>query len=580
MSPQQPSRSELRDAIAKLKPYLRTAAVFSLISSLLILAPSAYMLEVYDRVVNSQSHTTLLMLTLLVIGAYGVMEILDWARYTVMNEAGKAFDQAMVHRVFDLTFAANLQRVPGGTVQTMSDFRTVRDFLSSPVLLTTMELPVALVFLVLIFYMNPLLGWVALAGAVVQTLVAWINERSTRPPLQAANMASMAAQHHTDGTLRNAQVIESMGMLKNIHKTLMKKQHDVLKLQALASDRAAGFNAFSKFWQLTISSALLGVGCLLLLEGSLQNGAAMMVASILGGRVLAPMVQIVGQWQLVENALAAWKRLDKLLEQIPPAQQGMPLPAPLGRLTVENLSAVAPNSQSAILRGVGFRLDPGEVLAVIGPSASGKTTLARMLTGVWPAYSGKVRLDGADVYRWNKSELGPHVGYLPQEAQLFEGTIAENIARFGDSDMKKITAAAQTVGLHEFIMGLEQGYESPVGRDGAILSGGQRQRVALARALYGDPVFVVLDEPNANLDETGDAALANALRTVKARGTTFVVMTHRTSVLDLCDKVLILMDGQVQAFGPRDEVLASLKKGAGARNETPPPKAPLMLRPS
>jgi ATP-binding cassette subfamily C exporter for protease/lipase len=286
----------------------------------------------------------------------------------------------------------------------------------------------------------------------------------------------------------------------------------------------------------------------------------MIIGSVLGGRVLAPLAQLVAQWSAVVNVRSAWDRLEGLLAQVPPKPQNMSLPAPKGLLTVESLMAGAPGQAAAIVRGVQFALNPGEVLAVVGPSASGKTSLARLLVGLWPAMSGKVRLDGADIHTWDKSELGPYLGYLPQGVELLEGTVAENIARFGDVDMVQVEAAARLVGLHELIMALPEGYNSPIGRDGAVLSGGQRQRVGLARALYGTPVFVVLDEPNSSLDEAGDKALANAIASLKQLGTTFVVMTHRTSVLGVADKMLLMRDGAQQAFGPRDEVLAALQK--------------------
>lgn len=563
MNPNNPP-SELRAAMADLRPYFVRAGWFSLIASLLVLAPSGYMLEVYDRVVNSRSHMTLWMLTLLVVGMYVVMEVLEWARSEVMHAAGLALDAKLSDRIFHAIFEANLKRIPGGTQQPLNDFKQIRDFLSSPALLAMMEAPVSLVFLVLLFLISPVLGWSSVVFSVVLTIVGWFNEKSTKPPLMEANRSAIAAQQYADSSLRNAQVIESMGMLRNIHARWMAKQREFLNLQAKASESAGGYQAVSKLLQNILSSMLLGLGCWLLLHESLNGGDAMMIiASVLGGRVLAPLVQVVAQWQTVVNVRDAWSRLDMLLSAVPARKPGMPLPAPRGLLQVEPLVAGAPGAQgSTILRGVTFALNPGEVLAVVGPSASGKTTLARLLTGLWPAAAGKVRLDGADVFAWNKAELGPHVGYLPQGVELFEGTVAENIARFGEVDRAKVEAAVKAVGLHELIMGLPLGYDNPVGRDGAMLSGGQRQRVALARAIYGNPVFVVLDEPNSSLDEEGDAALARAIATMKAQGTTFVVMTHRTSVLAVADKMLVLRDGQAQAFGPRDEVLAALQKAA------------------
>ncbi len=575
MNPNKPP-SELRKALAELEPYFKKAALFSLFASLLVLAPSGYMLEVYDRVVNSRSHMTLAMLTLLVLFAYVVMELLEWARSEVMHDAGITLDKRMSGRVFSAIFEANLKRLPGGTAQPMNDFRTVRDFLHSPVLMALMEAPVALLFLLLIFAISPVLGWAAVVAAIVQTFVGWLNERSTQPPLMAANRSAMAAQQYADGTLRNAQVIESMGMLRDIHQRWMKKQREFLGLQATASDHAGFYQAVSKFWQNTVSSMLLGLGAWLLLRNQLNGGAAyMIVGSILGGRVLAPLIQIVSQWQNVVNVRGAYERLDNLLTQVPAREAGMPLPAPQGKLLVEGLVAGAPGNPAPILKGVSFALQPGEVLAVVGPSASGKTTLARMLVGLWPAVNGKVRLDGADVHTWNKTELGPHLGYLPQGVELFDGSVADNIARFGEMDPSKVEAAARAVGLHEFILALPKGYENPVGREGAMLSGGQRQRIGLARAIYGNPAFVVLDEPNSSLDEQGDAALASAIAHLKSRGTTFVVMTHRTSVLGVADKMLVLNEGQTQLFGPRDEVLKALSDAASkARQGVVAPSAP------
>ena len=553
--------SELQIAVGELRPYFVRAAWFSLFSSLLVLMPSWYMLEVYDRVVNSSSHMTLAMLTLLVVGAYVVMEMLEWARGEVMIEGGLKLDAKLSRRVFAAIFEANLRRLPGGNTQPLNDLRTVREFLHSPVLLGIMESPVSIVFLVLIFLINPLLGWVTLAAATVQVFVGWLNERSTQPPLTQANRTAIAAQMYADGTLRNAQVIESLGMVKDIHRRWMAKQREFLNLQAVASDYAGGFQAISKFLQNAVGSTLLGLSCMLLLKNELGGGAAMLIISgILGGRVLAPLVQVVTQWRGVVNVRDAWARLEVLLGSVPARPPSMQLPPAKGFLQVDNLVAGAPNNPVAILRGVNFGLSPGEVLAVVGPSAAGKTTLARLLVGSWPAINGKVRLDGADVFTWNKAELGPQIGYLPQGVELFDGTLAENIARFGEVNMTMVRAAATAVGLHEAILQLPQGYDTPIGSDGAILSGGQRQRVGLARAIYGDPVFVVLDEPNSSLDEAGDAALASAIVGLKARGTTFVVMTHRTSVLSVADKMLLLRDGQQQAFGPRDEVIAAINK--------------------
>lgn len=572
MNPKNPA-SELREAITALNPYFRQAVFFSLCTGLLVLAPAGYMLEVYDRVVSSRSHMTLAMLTLLVLGAYVLMEVLGWVRAVIMLEASQSFDQSLSGRVVSTIFEANLRRLPGGTVQPVNDLRSIREFLYSPALLALMEAPVSLVFLVLIFAISPVLGWTAVVAAMLQTLVGWVNEQRTQPPLMAANRCAVAAQQYADVSLRNAQVIESMGMLSDIHGRWMDKHRAYLVLQAQASTLAGFYQVLSRFLQTTVSSMLLGLGAWLLLRDELRGGAGhMIVGSILGGRVLAPIVQIVTQWQVVVNVRGAYGRLESLIASMPLLPPGMALPVPKGRLQVENLVAGAPGAQVPILKGVSFALKAGEVLAVIGPSASGKTTLARLLVGVWPATQGRVRLDGVDVHTWSKVELGPHIGYLPQDVELFDGSVAENIARFGSATQGDVEQAARAVGLHEFILSLPRGYDTQVGQDGAMLSGGQRQRVALARALFCNPTFVVLDEPNSSLDAAGDEALASAIAHFKSRGTTFVVMTHRTSVLRVADKMLVLLEGQTHLFGPRDEVLNVMKEAAAKERQ---PTAPI-----
>ena len=560
MKPQTPP-SELSLALDTIRPAIVRAALFSMIISFMALAPTVYMLEVYDRVVNSRSGMTLAMLTLMIVGAYAVMEILEKVRGALLRAAGVALDEKLSKRVYDAMFQGFLKRQVGGSMQVLNDLRLIREFLPNPALLAVMEAPVALLALALIFAINPLLGWSAVVGALAQLGVAFMTEKATRKPLMEANRSAVGAQQMAESSLRNAHVMESMGMLDAVHARWNKRQQEFLAYQAQASEGAGLWTAMSKLVQQVMGSLLLGLGAWLLLGNALNGGAGMMIiGSVLGGRVLAPLAQLVSQWSAVVNVRAAWERLEGLLAQMPAKPKNMSLPAPKGVLTVESLMAGAPGHPVAIVRGVQFGLNPGEVLAVVGPSASGKTTLARLLVGLWPAMSGKVRLDGADIHTWDKAELGPYLGYLPQGVELLEGTLAENIARFGDVDMVQVEAAARLVGLHDLIMALPQGYSSPIGRDGAVLSGGQRQRVGLARALYGKPVFVVLDEPNSSLDEAGDAALANAIASLKQLGTTFVVMTHRTSVLGVADKMLLMRDGAQQAFGPRDEVLAALQQ--------------------
>ena len=562
MKPQTPP-SELALAFDPLRPVLMRAAGFSMVISLLALSPTVYMLEVYDRVVNARSGMTRAMLIVVVVLCYAVMEILEKVRGAMMRAAGVQLDEKLSERVYNAMFQGFLKRHVSGGSQVLNDLKLVREFLFNPALLAVLEAPVALVALALIFAINPLLGWSAVIGALAQMGVAYMNERATRKPLNEANRSAAAAQQFAEASLRNAHVMESMGMLDAVQARWQKRQDQFLAHQAQASEGAGLWTAMSKLIQQLMGSVLLGLGAWLMMGNALNGGGSMVIiGSVLGGRVLAPLGQVVAQWNAVVNVRAAWARLEALLAQIPEKPDAMPLPAPKGFLTVEALMAGAPGQQVPIVRGVQFGIQPGEVLAVIGPSASGKTTLARLLVGLWPAISGKVRLDGADVHAWDKAELGPYLGYLPQGVELLDGTLAENIARFGDVDMAQVEAAARLVGLHELIMSMPQGYNSPIGRDGTMLSGGQRQRVGLARALYGKPVFVVLDEPNSSLDEVGDAALANAIATLKQMGTTFVVMTHRSSILGVADKILLMREGTQQAFGPRDEVLAALQQKA------------------
>jgi|UniRef100_UPI004048BFB0 ATP-binding cassette, subfamily C, bacterial exporter for protease/lipase len=557
--------SELRMALWENKPAWRQAVVMSWVIGLLGFTSTVYMLQVYERVVNSRDVMTLLMLTVVTLGAYAVMELMEKFRSRLLWSAGIEFELRMADRVYKAMFDGLLKKQMAGALSVQNDFKSVRDFFVNPALGAFFELPIALISLVIIFAINPLLGWAALVGAGAQTLVTWLIQRTSREPLQEAQRRSQEAQTYAEASLRNAQVMESMGMLDAVMGQWQKKQGSFLAYQAQASESAGGLNAVSKLLQQLMGSVLLGLSAWLLLYNELNGGPAMMIiSSVLGGRLLAPLTQIAQQWSAVATVSGAWMRLSGLLESVPAREKNMALPAPKGELSVESLVAAPPGQSQSVLRGLQFALPAGQVLAVVGPSASGKTSLAKLLLGIWLPQAGKVRLDGVDVHTWDKAELGPHLGYLPQGVELLEGTLAENIARFGELDMPRIEQAAALVGLHEFILALPKGYETPVGRDGGLLSGGQRQRVALARALYGDPVFVVLDEPNSSLDEAGDAALTQAIAVMKSRGTTFVINTHRTSVLSVSDRVLVLKDGSQQLFGPTAEVLQKLMPAAAA----------------
>lgn len=563
-------KSELRGSLLAQISYIRAALFFGFFTSMLVVTPTLYMLQVYDRVINSQSLTTLAMLTGLLLFLIGVMEVLEWVRHGILHIAATRFDALVSKRVFDCAFEANLKRMPGASSQPFNDLRVVRDFVSSNTMKVLLDVPFALLFLPAVFYINPYLGCMALVGALVQVGLAALTERATAPPLRAANGASIEAMQFTQKALRNAQVIQAMGMLGNIRQRWMKKQAQSLVLQAQASESAAHYSSLGKFVQMAQSSLVLGVGCLLTINGLFPGGAGLIVvASILGGRVMAPILQLIGLWKNVVAARDAYARLDRLLTAFPEAPAGMALPPPLGQLAVEGVTCTAPNSAVPIIRNVSFVLPAGKLLALIGPSGSGKTTLARLLVGLWPAQAGHVRLDGADVYRWNKAELGPHLGYLSQDVELFGGTLADNIARFGEVDRAHVQAAAQAVGLHESIEALPQGYDTLIGEGGSFLSGGMRQRVGLARALYGNPRLVVLDEPNSSLDVEGEAALIKTILALRASGSTIVLISHRANILEIADLMLVLVDGQLKAYGPRDQIMDSLRPKASAPAPVP-----------
>jgi ATP-binding cassette subfamily C exporter for protease/lipase len=572
--------SPLREAILSQRSLYVRAAWLTLITGILTLTPSWFMFEVYGRVINSRNTTTLVMLLLMVVGVNIVGELLDLSRARLMQAASEGVDQRLRNRLFDAAFQSTLRKERVPPTQAFNDLKALRDFIASPVVKTLMDLPSAIVFMILLFIIGPWLGLLALLGAAIQVALAVATDRRTMPLLTEAMKSSLEAQSYAGAALRNSQVIESMGMIGNIHKRWMSRQQRFLALQSRASDHG-GLNATAaKLNQTMQGSLMLGGACLLVLHNSLMGGSGMMiVASIIGGKALAPMAQLVAQWRAIVNVRDAYQRLEQRMSGGPSKPSSMPLPAPKGVLTVEAVVAPAPGTPTPILRGVSFGVRPGEVLAVIGPSAAGKSTLARLLVGVWPATSGKVRLDAADVYAWNKTELGPHIGYLPQGVELFDGTVAENIARFGRVDLEQVRAAAQKVGILEMVEALPNGFDTRIGEDGEVLSGGQRQRLGLARAIYGDPQFLVLDEPNSSLDEAGEQALLSLLESLKARQATVVIITHRTTILPAATALLILRDGQVAMFGPRDEVFAALAKAANqAKVQNAPPGAGMAPR--
>jgi len=551
-------KREIEQVLASFKSTFLTVGAFSAIINLLMLAPSLYMLQVYDRVLASRNEITLLMLTILMVGAYLFMGGLELIRSFVLVRVGARFDMQLNRRVYTAAFEQNLKQAGGNAGQALADLTSVRQFLTGSALFAFFDAPWFPVYLAVIFMFEPVLGAFALGGTIVLIVLAVVNERITRAPLAEANAMSIQANTLATNNLRNAEVIESMGMLPNLLGRWFRLHGRFLGLQADASQKAGVINAVTKFVQVSMQSLVLGLGALLVLENRITPGM-MIAASILLGRTLQPVQQVIGVWKSVSGVRSAWERLDALLEANPARAAGMALPQPQGALALDGVSAAPPGVKTPVVKNVSFAVAPGEVLGVLGPSGSGKSTLARLLVGVWPAMIGKVRLDGADVHQWNKAELGPHVGYLPQDIELFAGSISENIARFGEVDADKVVQAARRAGVHDLILQFPQGYDTVLGDGGAGLSGGQKQRIGLARAMYGDPALLVLDEPNSNLDDAGEAALLNAVADLRQRGKTIVMITHRPNVVQATTRLLLLREGAVHLFGPTGQVLAALQ---------------------
>ncbi|MBB3220866.1 type I secretion system permease/ATPase [Pseudoduganella umbonata] len=551
--------NEIEQVLYSLKRTFLTVGAFSAISNLLMLAPSLYMLQVYDRVLTSRNEYTLLMLTLLMLGAYMVIALLELIRSFVLIRVGAKFDMEINKRVYSAAFEQNLKRVGTNAGQALSDLTNIRQFLTGNGLFAFFDAPWAPIYLIVIFIFSPWLGLFALCGTLVLVALAFLNEKVVRKPLSDANSLAIASSTTATNNLRNAEVIESMGMLPNLMGRWFKTHGKFLHAQADASEKAGRIQAVTKFVQLSLQSLVLGVGALLVLENQMTAGM-MIAASILVGRALGPTQQVIGVWKTWSTTRSAYGRLVELLALNPKREVGMELPPPTGALAVEHVTAGPPGIPVPVLRNVSFAIAPGDVLGVIGPSGCGKSTLARLLVGVWGTAAGKVRLDGADIYQWNKAQLGPHLGYLPQDIELFAGSVSENIARFGEVDAEKVVLAAKRAGVHDMILHLPKGYDTMLGDSGAGLSGGQKQRLGLARAMYGDPALIVLDEPNSNLDDVGEQALLAAINDLRQRGKTIVLITHRTSAIAITTKLLLLRDGGVELFGPTNQVLQALQQ--------------------
>lgn len=553
--------NEMLAALTAYKRAFFNIGLFSAVINLLMLAPALYMLQVYDRVLASGNEMTLLMLTLMILGLFGLMGALEWVRSQVVIRLGTQMDMRLNQRVYDAAFEAQLSTGSPAAGQALNDLTSLRQFATGNALFAFFDAPWFPVYLWVIFMFSPWLGLLALGGAVLLMLLAWLNQRLSQGPLKAASELSVEATQQASAHLRNAEAIEAMGMLGTLRGHWLAQHTAFLAQQNLASEKTASVGAWSKGVRLALQSLVLGLGALLAVQGQITAGM-MIAGSILMGRVLSPIDQLIGVWKQWTSARLAYQRLESLLQAHPARPPRMALPVPRGELAVEQLSASAPGTRRATLSNLSFTLPAGQVLGVIGPSGCGKSTLARLLVGVWQPLAGKVRLDGAQLSQWDKQQLGPHLGYLPQDIQLFAGTIAQNIARFAQVDADKVLAAAQMAGVHSLILQMPEGYDTRLGDGGAGLSGGQKQRIGLARALYGLPALIVLDEPNANLDEAGEQALLQAIGQLKQLKRTLILITHKPNVLTLTDQLLILREGQLQAYGPTAKVLAAPKPAA------------------
>jgi PrtD family type I secretion system ABC transporter len=554
---------KVRELLGRLLRYFAYAGLFSLAINLLLLAPAIYMLQVFDRVLSSRSEETLVMLSAGALIALAMMAALDALRARLLAACGLALDRWLGPSVLQGLLEQTARMGGAEHLNGLRDVGTLRGFLVGAGVIALFDAPWLPLFLLLIYLFHPVLGAVALAGALLMLVLAVLNERFTRAPLEQVLAAGRRAGRFIDAATANAETVSALGMQRAVTRRWQSLNEAALRQQADASGLGATFAGLTKFTRQFIQMAMLGVGAYLVIAQHLSAGV-MIAGTIILGRALAPVEMLVAGWRNLVEVRGAWQRLEKLFAANPPAQPGTSLPAPRGELAAERLVYAFPRAERPTLRGVSFALQAGEALGIIGPSAAGKSTLARLLVGVWKPVSGAVRLDGADVATWEREELGAHIGYVPQVVGLFAGTVAENIARLGEPEDAAVIRAAQRAHAHEMILRLPRGYDTEIGEGGAGLSPGQRQRVALARALYGEPRLVVLDEPNANLDAEGDEALVLAMRDLKQAGVTVLAIAHRPSLLGGMDKLLVLKDGAVEMFGTRAEVTARV-----TRNVTP-----------
>lgn len=567
-------RSELTRALWAFRREFFIVGIFSMVANVLMLSPTLYMLQIFDRVLISYNVLTLVAMSLVTLFLFGVMAFAEWMRSRVLVRSGVRLDALLGTRVFNASFEANLAPSDVSPTRAFGDLLQIRQFLTGNGILAFFDTPWTPVYMAVLFILHPMLGVMALFFAAVQGVLAWFGHRYTVAPAEEASKAGSDASAYLQGKLRNVEVLEPMGMVHNLRPRWARRHQHAQLLQGRAQALTHRLTAWSKFIRYTQQSLALGAGALLVIDGQLSPGG-MIAANVLMTRALAPIDMLVGTWRGFIGARGAFERLEALLAAHPERDQALSRVAPRGGLVLRDVVAVAPGRAEPILKGVSVAVPPGTVTVVLGPSGSGKSTLARCMVGIWPGVSGEVLLDGLPIDGWDRNELGPYLGYLPQDIELFEGSIAENIARFGEVSSDQVIAAARSAGLHEMILRFPKGYDTPIGEAGQLLSGGQRQRIGLARAVYGDPVLVVLDEPNANLDDMGEAALVRTVQELKAKGCTVFLITHRPGILAVADRLLILRNGLVQANGPRDEVLAALRAAQAASA----PAAPGALSP-
>jgi len=544
---------------------LAYAGVFSLVSNLLYLALPIFTFQVYGRVMSSYSVPTLLVLTFMVLLAFVVSGLIDDFRAKVLINYGLVMDQRVSGRVFSALFDSVIRGNPAARSQALRDLDSFRQMLTGPTFGVMFDLPWMPVFMLVLFVIDPIIGLVTFAGAVLLFMIALAQDRATRPALKEANDAALRSYAFTDAALRNGEVVRAMGMVEPLGARWAGFRAVTMERSANASERASVLGNVSKFTRQAIQVLIIAIGAYLVVKGKIHSGL-LFANMILAARALQPIERLVSSWDGLTNGYRAFERLNGLFADYKPAKASTSLPKPLGQLSVENVSFAPAGATRFVLQGLNFKIEPGEMLGVIGPSGAGKSSLARLIVGISQPNTGNVRLDGADVYTWDRAEFGRYVGYLPQDTELFSGSIRDNIARFRpEVDDEQVVRAAQIAGVHQLILRLPNGYDTELGETGHVLSAGQRQRVGLARALLGQPRLIVLDEPNAALDAEGEEALVKALDALKAGGSTIVIVSHKPSVFRSADKMLMLRDGRIEMFGPRDQVMARVLQPATSR---------------